>query len=310
MANLKEIRGRIGSVGTTLKITSAMSLIASAKLHSAQNAVANMVPYEKSLRNVLVRLLEGGARLENVSFLKGPQTDGETFESVEAGTQAYETGTQASGRTAVVVVSSNQSLCGSFNANILRAFDAMNLDPASTVVYAAGKFGLKHISKAGFEVVDICHMSGKPDYAQSAALAEQLCADFAAGRISRVLMLYAHFVSASSQKVTTEQYLPFELSQPLGTDPADGGDITPELILEPDADAMLEMLVPKILRLRLHTVLMDAATAEHAARTMAMQTATDNAKDLLSELSLQYNKLRQQAITAEILDLLGGQTNN
>lgn len=309
MANLKEIRGRIGSVGTTLKITSAMSLIASAKLHSAQNAVANMVPYEKGLRNVLQRLLEGGARLENVSLFKGPQTDGEAFESGEAGTQAYETGIQASGRTAVVVVSSNQSLCGSFNANILRAFDAMELDPASTVVYAAGKFGLKHISKAGFEVVDICQMSGKPDYAQSAALAEQLCADFAAGRISRVLMLYAHFVSASSQKVTTEQYLPFELSQPVGPEPTDR-DMTPDLILEPDADAMLEMLVPKILRLRLHTVLMDAATAEHAARTMAMQTATDNAKDLLSELSLQYNKLRQQAITAEILDLLGGQTNN
>lgn len=293
-------------MGTTLKITSAMSLIASAKLHSAQNAVANMVPYEKSLRNVLVRLLEGGARLENVSFLKGPQVDAEAYES---GAQVSEMGTEAPGRTAVVVVSSNQSLCGSFNANILRAFDAMELDPTATVVYAAGKFGLKHISKAGFEVVDICHMSGKPDYAQSAALAEQLCADFAAGRISRVLMLYAHFVSASSQKVTTEQYLPFELSQPAGAVPTDS-DVVPELILEPDADAMLEMLVPKILRLRLHTVLMDAATAEHAARTMAMQTATDNAKDLLSELSLQYNKLRQQAITAEILDLLGGQTNN
>lgn len=306
MANLKEIRGRIGSVGTTLKITSAMSLIASAKLHSAQNAVANMVPYEKSLRNVLVRLLEGGARLENVSFLKGPQVDTEAYES---GVPVSEMGAEAApGRTAVVVVSSNQSLCGSFNANILRAFDAMELDPASTVVYAAGKFGLKHITKAGFEVVDICHMSGRPDYAQSASLAEQLCADFAAGRISRVLMLYAHFVSASSQKVTTEQYLPFELSQPAGGEPVDT-DMAPDLILEPDADAMLEMLVPKILRLRLHTMLMDAATAEHAARTMAMQTATDNAKDLLSELSLQYNKLRQQAITAEILDLLGGQTN-
>lgn len=296
MANLKEIRGRIGSVSTTLKITSSMSLIASAKLHAAQVAIGNMVPYEEKLHDILERLMRSGVQCGDIDVLRSHSVDGCSLSGEPS-------------LTAVVLVTSNQSLCGSFNANLAKAFDALGLDPQKTVVYAVGKYGLKHVTKAGFHAIDCCHLSGSATFEASSDLAQTLCAEFLSGRYDRVELLYSHFVSVGSQKVISRQYLPFVLPEvEAGQEERSDEDFV-DVILEPGAGAMLEMLVPKLVKLGLHTVLMDAATAEHAARTMAMQTATDNAKDLLSELSLQYNKLRQQAITAEILDLLGGQTN-
>lgn len=283
MASLKEIRGRIGSVRQTLKITSAMRLISSAKLHSAQNAISNMLVYEKALRSVFDRL-SGCAGADNVI---------KPF---------------ASGRgegTAVVLVTSNRTLCGAFNANLVKAFENQGFDPASTTVYAIGKFGLNAAAKLGFNTENLCQMAEKADYGNSSALAEKLVSQFLDGKLSEVVMIYSHFASMSHVPVKVETYLPL-VPQTGSVEACRDNDY----IIEPSPEEVLEQLLPKVLKLSLHTVLLDAQAAEHAARSLAMQIATDNGNDLLSELSLQYNKLRQQAITNEILDLVGGQINN
>ena len=271
MSNLKEIRGRISSVKSTLKITSAMRLIASAKLHSATNAIENMLPYEQALRKLLADL------------------------PVRMGSRHH-----AGDDRAVILITSNQTLCGSFNANLLKAFHAKGYDKSGTVVYAAGKFGMKALRKEGYRIVDCCAMSARPDYDASCALADRLVADFEAGRICGVTVIYAHYANSASQPVLVSDYLPFDCEECTRED--DGT----EFIIEPDAESVLEELIPKVLRLRLHTIFLDATAAEHAARTLAMQIASDNAEELLKELSLQYNKLRQQEITSQILDLAAG----
>ena len=271
MSNLKEIRGRISSVKSTLKITSAMRLIASAKLHAAANAIENLLPYERALSKLLSDL---PADIESQGH---------------------------GGDQAVVLITSNQTLCGSFNAGIVKTFLARGFDRNGTIVYAAGKFGLKAARKEGYRTVDCCAMSAKPDYDASCALAEKLVADYGSGKVGGVTVIYAHYASAASQPVQVAGYLPFERGE--GETHGKGED---DFIIEPDARSVREELLPKVLRIRLHSIFLDAAAAEHAARTLAMQIASDNAEELLRELSLQYNKLRQQEITNQILDLAAG----
>lgn len=282
MASLKEIRGRIGSVRQTLKITSAMRLISSAKLRSAQNAIANMLAYEQALRSVFGRL----SACEGVADVVKPF--------------AASTGD----RTAVILVTSNKTLCGGFNANLVKAFENQGFDTDTTTVYAVGKYGWKAAGKLGYETENLCGMAEKADYGASAALAQKLVTQFLEGKLARVVMIYSHFASMSNVPVKVETYLPLVPSV------SEGEACDNDYIIEPSPAEVLEHLLPKVLRLTLHTVLLDAQAAEHAARSLAMQIATDNGNDLLAELSLQYNKLRQQAITNEILDLVGGQINN
>lgn len=282
MASLKEIRGRIGSVKQTLKITSAMRLISSAKLHGAQNAISNSAAYEEALKKVFSEILACKGAEKAVSEFLGHRE----------------------GKTAVVLVTSNQSLCGGFNAGLIRAFEKESFAVDSTVVYAIGKFGRKAAQKMGYETVDLSVMAQKAKYDASVALARKLTEAFLEGKVGRVVMIYAHLASISNLPVRVENFLPLESAS------VSGGEENEEYIIEPSPEEFLAFLLPKMLKLSFHTALLDAQAAEHAARTIAMQMASENGETLLSELSLQYNKLRQQAITNEILDLAGGQSAN
>ena len=295
MSNLKEIRGRIGSVQSTLKITSAMRLISSAKMLSAQKAVSAALPYQKRLKELMAAL----CAVDSVRSVMGDYLEGR------------------SRRQAIVLVTSNQNMCGGFNATLAKAFwtkyDALRaegLQQEDIDCYAIGKFGLRSLKKAGLDPEDLCTMAQKPDYDASAALAQRLTDDFLAGCIGGVTIIYAHFASAGSQPVQTESFLPLAgaSSSECSTRRQEEEETPDEdCIIEPDAPQMMALLLPKILKMGLHTILLDCAAAEHAARSLAMQIATDNASELLGELSLTYNKLRQQAITNEILDLAAGQ---
>lgn len=263
-----------------------MRLISSAKLHSAQNAIGNMVPYEHHVQDIMMSLMRsGGFSAAMDRYL----AEGENP------------------RTYVVLVTSNQTLCGAFNVNLVKAFENLNLDRKQTVVYAVGKYGLKHVQKLGYEVVDCCDISAHADYDRSVELSNLFASHFLEGKVGRVKMVYAHFASPISQPIISKDYLPMSLDfgGAAGQEADESGFLT-----EPSAAELLEQMLPMVLRLKLHTVMLDSTAAEHAARTMAMQMASENAQDLISELSLQYNKLRQQAITSEILDLIGGQANN
>ena len=283
MATLKEIKGRIGSVKSTLKITTAMKMVASAKLHKAQTAIEGMLPYEQSLKRTLDELLRQ-ARLQSDLSQGRP-----------------------SRRVTLLCVASNSSLCGSFNANAIREarlrLDALKREGVEEVtVLSVGRKMAEAMRKEGYpSPEDFTELSAKPSYEAAAVLSDALVADFREGRTDRVELIYNHFVSTAVHRTVCETYLPMEAAAPAEGDPSEE-----EYIIEPDREELLGVLLPKLLKLRIYTVLLDASAAEHAARTVAMQTASDNAEDLLQDLSLEYNKSRQAKITAEILDLAGG----
>ena len=296
MPSLKEIKGRIASVSSTLKITSAMKMVASAKLRKAQAAIGNMLPYEQRLSRILADLLAvseqpAGAvqHIPKFSAKKREHTD--------------RTGGEV-GRVAVVAWSSNSSLCGVFNAAVIRKTLAVvkkwEQDGAKVTVFSVGRKMADAMRKAGYpSPADYTKLADTPSYEGAAALADTLIAAFDEGRFDRVELVYNHFHSTASQPTRHEVYLPFSVENIPEAAPED-------FIVEPSREELIAQLVPTFQRLRIYTTLLDANAAEHAARTVAMQTATDNGNNLLQELTLEYNKSRQQKITSEILDLVGG----
>lgn len=282
MASLKEIKGRIGSVNTTLKTTSAMKLVASAKLRRAQTAIGNMLPYQKTLQTILVNLLDGGNDTGSI----------------------YTQASENDSRVAFVCFSSNSSLCGSFNANVIKkATELISIEKnrgAKVTVYSVGRKMADAMKKAGYaSPQDYSDLSDKPSYSQAASLATELMEAYTEGRLDRIVLVYNHFKSTASQPTVSETYLPLSLS---ATAEADSTDY----IVEPGREEMVQTLLPKVLMLKIYTVLLDSSAAEHAARTVAMQTATDNGNELLRQLTLEYNKGRQQKITNELLEIESG----
>lgn len=306
MSSLKEIKGRIASVKNTLKITSAMKMVASVKLHKAQAAIGGMLPYAQRLHRTLAGLLQDDdlqKALHEKMGLDSP--DGHSAVVLQdVGLDQIPTKEEYP-RIVLVVISSNGSLCGAFNADIIRKYqetisilEGQGYGKEDIDVYAIGRKVAEAVKKSGYSLNEnYLEIGEKPAYDTAKGLAQELVDSFISGKASQVVLIYSHFASPASQPVIRENYLPLPLQDfEDNPEPID-------YILEPDPIELVQNLMPKVLMLKIYTVLMDASAAEHAARTMAMQIATDNAQDLIAELTLAYNKGRQQEITAEILDL-------
>ena len=287
MASLKEIKGRIASVNSTLKITSAMKMVASAKLHRAQTAIENMLPYEKKLN----AMLSGFLASEGASG--SPYAEKRNVE-----------------RMAIVAVSSNSSLCGAFNANVVKKFNKTvaeyeNLGRDNILVFPVGRKIADAVRKEGFAPQgDFQSLIDRPDYQSAAALAGRLMKMYTDHEVDRIELVYNHFKSSASQVMMQEKYLPVD------TEIGNGKAFATDYIVEPGREEVIRTLVPQVLSLKIYTILLDSNAAEHAARTIAMQMATDNATELLQDLTVQYNKSRQQAITNELLDMMGAEIAN
>lgn len=355
MPSLKEIKGRINSISSTLAITSAMKMVAAAKLQKAQMAIQNMLPYERRLYSMLLDLMgamnisaaasEDGSVRDSGSAERGFDQSGDRLSLSNrhdlAGMEgAYSLMAQRQvHRVAIVAFASNSSLCGAFNSNAIREatavineYRASGLRDSDIVVYSVGRKMAEAMRKLGFpSPADFTKMSDSPSYEAASALAQELLDGFVSGRFDKVELVYNHYKSTSSQPTTRQTYLPLSLAdatadiqvgkitdsasesdtnrgaEPVGAPVVrQGSPTTEDLIVEPSKEALIATLLPKVIRLRIFTTLLDSAAAEHAARTVAMQLATDNGNDLLQELTLEYNKGRQQKITSEILDLVGG----
>lgn len=357
MPSLKEIKGRINSISSTLAITSAMKMVAAAKLQKAQMAIQNMLPYERRLHSMLIDLMgamnisaaasEDGSVRGSGSAERGFDQSGDRLSLSNrhdlAGMDgAYSLMAQREVRkVAIVAFASNSSLCGAFNSNAIREatavineYRASGLGDADITVYSVGRKMAEAMKKLGFpSPADFTKMSDSPSYDAASALAQELFDGFVSGRFDKVELVYNHYKSTSSQPTTRQTYLPLSLADATAdiqvgkiTDSASESDTnrgaesvgapvvrqgsptteTPDLIVEPSKEELIVTLLPKVVRLRVFTTLLDSTAAEQAARTVAMQLATDNGNDLLQELTLEYNKGRQQKITSEILDLVGG----
>lgn len=284
MASLKEIKGRIGSVEGTLKITSAMKMVASAKLHKAQVAIEGMLPYDRQLHRIMTQMMSSGTKISS------PLCIGREYKK----------------RVAVVCVASNSSLCGGYNSNVVRhtvaVLEEYKQHNVDLDVYVIGRKLDQSLGKLhGFnQIRDYVEKGDNPAFATAQSLATRLMNDYIAGRIDEVKLVYMHFKNTASQVPTIETFLPVQLNN------AEEGQSASGYIIEPTPEEVLNQLLPDALCMKIFTVMLDAQAAEHAARTVAMQTATDNANELLDELRIQYNKGRQAAITAELLDIVGG----
>lgn len=288
MASLKEVKTRIASVNSTRKITSAMKMVASSKLHHAQLAIERMRPYERQLSHIMSTF---------VGSMEGE------IDTPYAGEREVK-------RVAIVLYTSNSSLCGGFNANVIKAFNRkveayrqQGIDIVS--VYPLGKKAYDAVVKAGFTPsADYAALLDHPSYEKAAQVAAEIMESYAEGEIDRADLIYHHFKSAGSQILTEEGFLPIKLQT--ADDDSTSHTTQLDFIVEPSKEEVISQLVPKSLHLKLFTALLDSLASEHAARVMAMQVATDNADELLRELTLTYNKTRQQAITNELLDIVGG----
>ena len=323
MPSLKEIKTRIQSVNSTRKITSAMKMVASSKLHHAQVMIENMLPYETMIEKIL-----------------------KTFLASEADASSVLTQERPVKRVALVVYSSNSSLCGGFNANVIKmmqqvAAEYESLGKENIVIYPIGRKVAEKAAKLGFIIGgEYNDLAEKPNAKQCIDLARELGQQFVHRKIDRVELIDHHFKSAGSQILTRKTFLPIDLTDELTRDherdlkstvttkdaqeylrkrdeergehrgSLDAKPLNSNFIVEPDMPTVLGALIPKMAHLMLYTALLDSIASEHAARMVAMQTATDNADELLRGLNLQYNKSRQQAITNELLDIVGGSVNN
>ena len=287
MASLKEVKTRINSVQSTRKITSAMKMVASAKLHKAQGAIENMLPYQRKLNKILTNFLSADLPVESPFCVERPVK-----------------------RVAIVAFSSNSSLCGAFNANVLKMFlqtvgEYRELGQDNILIYPVGKKIEEAVKKLGFfPQGSYQKLADKPSYDEAAALAKWLMELFLEKNIDRVELIYHHFKSMGVQELLRERYLPIDLSA-VQNDEERGGVVN-DYIIEPSAAQLIADLIPQVLSQKIFTAALDSNASEHAARTLAMQIATDNANELIQELTKQYNKTRQQAITNELLDIVGG----
>jgi len=289
MANLKEIRERKVSVASTMQITSAMKMVSAAKLRKAQDAIVRFRPYAEKLQEILASVGDSLKDDEDNQF--AAQRDKE--------------------RILLVLITSNRGLCGAFNSNAIKATIQRALTQyerqmmARQVDFIAiGKKGADFLRKKGYKIIfDGNELFDDLIFERVASIATMIMGLFTDGDYDHVDMIYNRFKNAGTQILTEEQFLPIEvdnLTQESGT--ASNVDY----IFEPTKEYIVQELIPRSLKLQFYKAILDSHASEHGARMTAMHKATDNATELLKELSLQFNKARQAAITNEILEIVGG----
>jgi len=280
MANLKEIRNRISSIGSTMKITSAMKMVSAAKLKKAQDAITNMRPYANKLTELLQNLS---------ATLDGDQG------SIYATKRNVE-------KVLIISITSNRGLCGAFNTNIVketRHIIETQYADKEVQIFAIGKKGNEVLKKNQTIFENQNEIFDHLSFDHTALIAEQIMETFVSGKFDKIDLLYNRFKNAGTQIPTHESFLPIqsEIKDKV---------VTTDYIFEPTKEIIVEQLIPKSLKMQLFKALSDSFAAEHGARMTAMHKATDNAGELKNELTLTYNKARQAAITNEILEIVGG----
>ena len=291
---MRDLKGRIGSVASSEKITGAMKMISSAKMHKAESALRRVRPFRDQIQNTIDHLISADAEYSS------PLTE---IRPVK--------------RRAIVLLSSDEGLCGAFNMNLFkRTLEIINQarmaeteNPVMFVVYPIGKKASKFAQKlvgGNVEIVTADEMTAKSSAEDIARFTGELTREFIAGKVDCVEVVYTHYKSASKQILATRQLLP------IATDDLATGEKVERnkpYLFEPDVNTIYNEVLPLYVLSSMQEAICSNRVSEQAARVMAMQSANDNAKELLDELQLEYNKLRQQSITSELLDIIGGKVD-
>jgi F-type H+-transporting ATPase subunit gamma len=288
MANLKAIRIRIASVKSTKQITSAMKMVAAAKLRKAQDKILRLRPYANKMHEILTTIIRSYENSE-VKSVYGRDSEPE--------------------KVLVVVITSNRGLCGAFNSNIVKearrmaAEDYYEQNNNGNLYYLAiGKKGYDSLRKYKLNIIDEQNnLLNELTFDKAYVVAEKLLNSFISGEYDRIILIYNQFRNAAVQNLINEEFLPFR------TPPAETRDDQPaDYIFEPDREENIQELIPKYLRIHFYKAILNSYVAENGARMTAMHKATDNATTMIRELTLQYNKARQASITGQILEVVSG----
>jgi F-type H+-transporting ATPase subunit gamma len=293
MPGLKEVRIRISSVKSTQQITNAMKMVAASKLRKAQMAVVRLRPYAAQLRNILQNLAA----------------------SIEDSAENAFTKERSPEKILIVAFASNRGLCGGFNSNVIKT--VLNLldttyssqhQKGNVYLFCVGRKVSEYFTKRNYNVVGIHddlldHIS----FEKVAEKAEKLTRSYLDQQYDRIILIYNQFKNAAVQRLVVEPFLPIEPVTPVTVPVAKKATVSAtDYLFEPDKETIIRELIPKTLRIQLYKAILDSFASEQGARMTAMQQATDNAREILKELQLSYNKARQAAITKEILEIVSG----
>jgi F-type H+-transporting ATPase subunit gamma len=288
MPNLKAIRIRIASVKSTRQITSAMKMVAAAKLRKAQDKIVRLRPYANKLHDILVSLSQSLAESQ--------------VENIYGRTSSPE-------KILIVVITSNKGLCGAFNSNVTKETRRIIADnyfeqykKGNVRILAIGKKGFDNLRKIKFNIAgEYNDLLNEVSFEKTALVAEKVMKSFVSGEYDRIELIYNHFKNAAVQQLTREQFLPVETVTGTAT-----ATVPVDYIFEPGKEEIVQELIPKSLKIQFYKALLDSYVAENGARMTAMHKATDNATTMISELTMQYNKARQASITNQILEVVSG----
>lgn len=288
MANLRDIKRRIGSVKSTQKITSAMKMVAAAKLRRAQDAIENARPYALRMRSTLEEVSKGA--LEETHPLLAVHDERKVLE--------------------LVVITSNRGLAGAFNSSVLKTAEAM-------IVAREGEFEKIGLTLLGKKAADYFRrrrtdqitfdqpIDGDVSYEQAAGVASEVARRYAIGELDEVILIFSEFKSTMTQTPRATQLLPFTPPETPGEDSSAADEALP-FEIEPDPEALLAALVPKAVEVEVFRAMLENQAGEHAARMTAMESATKNTEELIESLTLQYNRARQASITSELVEIVTG----
>jgi len=288
MANLKAIRVRISSVRSTRQTTSAMKMVSAAKLRKAQDKILRLRPYANKLHEILVGLSQSLAETE--------------IENIFARATTSE-------KILVVTVTSNKGLCGAFNANVIREARRV-VSEKYLDQFQKGNVSFLNIGKKGYDYMRKQNLNLMPErnslfndlsFDNASVIAEEVMKSFLSGEFDQVVLVYNQFKNAAMQKLTIEQFLPVET-----VTACTKGSVPVDYIYEPSGEEIIKELIPKSLKIQFYKAVLDSYVAENGARMTAMHMATDNATTMIRDLTLQYNKARQAAITNQILEVVSG----
>lgn len=285
MASLKEIRARISSVSSTQKLTSAMKMVSAAKLHKSEEATLKFVPYKNKLSDMLSQYLSS-VDTEKINITLAEKREVK--------------------KVAIICISSCTGLCGTFNSNINKLLEKTIkeysfLPEENILLYPIGKKISDYIKKTNrIPQCSADELSAKPTYEDAIEFISPLVDKFINKEIDKIILLYNHHKNAAFQIPTSEVYLPLETIE------TKSNNKSYLYFTEPDIDTFINTLVPMVVRMKFYAAVIDSNTAEHGARTTAMQIASDNANKMLESITQQYNRARQEVITNELLDIVGG----
>lgn len=281
MASMRDIKRRKGSIQSTQQITKAMKLVSTVKLQKAKSRAEETNPYFNYMYQTVSSMLARSGNI-NHPYLTGGKSD----------------------KKAIVVITSNRGLAGGYNSNIVRLITGSGFAKEDVAIYAIGRKGLEGLEHRGYEIkMDASEVIEAPTYADASAICRQVLEEYAAGEIGEIYLAYTHFKNTVVHEPKLIQLLPVELEEGEAVDTADDNVL---MNYEPTEEEALDMIIPKYITSLFYGALVEAVASENGARMQAMDSATGNAEDMISDLTLKYNRARQGSITQELTEIIAG----